>query len=181
MPIYGSSDFVDYPVETPYQDTKGNGGAVTIVLSSGLTETVFNDLDTALRCLNFMNSRKQYYMQVNDDIMIVNISGVKLMILETTMLNQKLMNSFNFIYSRGDVRGVHRNLSNIVSLTDALVSVGYKTSPAVQFNNNYDLEGNLADAERPRIKLVDYHYVQNPSNSSTGSLLSDAGLGIVYG
>ena len=181
MPIYGANDFLDYPVETPYQDTKGNGGAVTIILSSGLTETVFNDLDTALRCLNFMNSRKQYYMQVNDDIIVVNISGTKLMILETTMLNQKLLNSFNFIYSRGDVRGVHRNLSNIVSLTDALASVGYKKSSTVQFNNNYDLEGNLADTERPRIKIVDYHYVQNPSDSEGGTLLSDVGLGIVYG
>ena len=181
MPIYGANDFVDYPVETPYQDTKGNGGPVTIILSSGLTETVFNDLDTALRCLNFMNSRKQYYMQVNDDIIVVNISGTKLMILETTMLNQKLLNSFNFIYTRGDVRGVHRNLSSIVSLTDALVFVGYKKSSTAQLNNNYDLEGNLSDAERPRIKIVDYHYVQNPSSSDGGSLLSDAGLGIVYG
>ena len=65
-------------------------------------------------------------MQANDEIIIVNISGVKLLILETTMLNQKILNSFNFIYSRGDVKGVHRNLSNVVSLTDALVSVGYK-------------------------------------------------------
>ena len=119
-------------------------------------------------------------MQANDAIIFVNISGVKLLVLETTMLNQKLLNSFNFIYSRGDVRGVHRNLSNIVSLTDALVSVGYKKSSTIQFNNNYDLETNLADSERPRIKLVDYHYIQNPTTSNTGSLLSDTGLGIVY-
>ena len=120
-------------------------------------------------------------MQANDVIIIVNISGVKLLILETTMLNQKLLNSSNFIYTRGKIRGVHRNLSNIVSLTDALVSVGYKESSTIQFNNNYVLETNLADNERPRIKLVDYHYIQNPSNSNTGSLLSDSGFGIVYG
>ena len=180
MPIFGSADFTDYPVETPYNDTKGTGGAVTLVKSDGTTETVFDSLDTALRCLNFMNSRKQYYMSANDDIMIVNISGTKVMILETTFLNQKLMNSFNFIYARGDVKGVHRNLSIIMSLTDALVSVGYKKSSTTAFANNYDLETGLADAERPRIKLVDYHYVQSPATSSAGTLLSDAGLGIIY-
>ena len=181
MPIYGSSDFVDYPVEIQNNDVKGSGGSISLIKSDGSTETIFDSLDTAVRCLNFMHSRKQYYMHANDDIIIVNISGVKLLILETTMLNQKLLNSFNFIYSRGDVRGVHRNLSNIVSLTDALVSVGYKKSSTIQFNNNYDLETSLADSERPRIKLVDYHYIQNPTTSNTGSLLSDTGLAIVYG
>ena len=181
MPVFGSADFTDYPVETPYNETKGTGGAVTLAKSDGTTETVFDSLDTALRCLNFMNSRKQYYMSANDDIMIVNISGTKLMILETTSLNQKLMNSFNSIYTRGDVRGVHRNLSTIMSLTDALISVGYKKSSSVAFANNYDLETGLAEAERPRIKLVDYRYVQAPGNSTTGTLLSDSGLGIIYG
>ena len=180
MPLFGSSDFVDYPVETPNNDVKGSGGSISWIKTDGSTETIVDSLDTALRCLNFMNSRKQYYMQANDDISIVNISGVKLLVLETTMLNQKWLNSFKFIYSRGDVRGVHRNLSNIVSLTDALVSVGYKKSSTIQFNNNYDLETNLSDDERPRIKLLDYHYIQNPTDSNTGSLLSDSGLGIVY-
>ena len=119
-------------------------------------------------------------MNANDDIMIVNVSGIKLLILETTFLNQKLLNSYNFIYTRGKVRGVHWNLSNIVNLTDALISVGYKKNSTTAFNNNYDLETNLPDNERPRIKLVDYHFVSAPANSSTGSLLEDSGLGIVY-
>jgi hypothetical protein len=113
-------------------------------------------------------------MQANTDIIIVNICGAKLMILETTFLNQKLMKSYNFIYSRGGVRGVHRNLSTVVSLTDALVSVGYNKASSTAFNNNYDLETSLPDAERPRIKLVDYHYIQSPTTSTTGTLLSDA-------
>ena len=53
MPIFGSSDFLDYPVENPSNDTKGNGGAITIILSSGVNETVFDSLDTALRCFYF--------------------------------------------------------------------------------------------------------------------------------
>ena len=180
MSIFGNTDFIDYPVESAYQDTIGTGGAVSIILSDGTTQTVFDSIATALRCLNFMNSRKQYYMNANDDIMIVNVSGVKLLILETTFLNQKLLNSYNFIYSRGKVKGVHRNLSNIVNLTDALISVGYKKNSTTAFSNNYDLETNLPDNERPRIKLVEVPYVPTPTDSNTGSLLGDSGLGIVY-
>jgi len=181
MPIFGSSDFTSYTIETPTStETKGTALApITIIKSDQTTETVFDSLDTAVRCLAFMNARKQYYLQANDDIMIMNVSSVKLLILETTMLNQKLMNSFNFIYSRGGVKGVHRNLSAIMNLTDALVSVGYKKSSTVAFNNNYDLENNLADGERPRIKVVDYHYIQTPTSSTAGSLLSDV-ASIVY-
>jgi hypothetical protein len=181
MSIFGNTDFIDYPVETAYQDTIGTGGTVSLILSDGTTTTIFDSIATALRCLNFMNSRKQYFMNASDDIIIVNVSGVKLLILETTFLNQKLLNSYNFIYSRGKVRGVHRNLSNIVNLTDALVSVGYKKNSTTAFNNNYDLETNLSDVNRPRIKIVDYHYISAPSNSTTGSLLEDSGLGIIYG
>ena len=95
------------------------------------------------------------------------------------MLNQKLLNSYSFNYIRGDLKGIHRNLSNIVNLTDALISVGYKKSSTTAFNNNYDLETNIVDAERPRIKLVDYHYIETLTNNTTGSLLSDT-ASIVY-
>ena len=60
MPIFGSSDFTDYTVETPAStEVKGSGGAVSIILSTGITETVFDSLDTALRCLAFMHASIQ--------------------------------------------------------------------------------------------------------------------------
>ena len=90
------------------------------------------------------------------------------------MLNQNLLNRYNFIYSRKSVRGVHRNLSTINNLTDCLISVGYKKSSTTPFANNYDLETNLQTIERPNIKVIDYHYVESVSNSTTGSLLTDA-------
>ena len=181
MPIFEASDFTTNPIETPSStEVKGSGGAVTIILSTGITETVFDSLDTALRCLAFMNSRGQYYLQASDDIMIVNVSSVKLLVLETTMLNQKLLNSYNFIYSRKNVMAVHRNLATINNLTEALISVGYKKSTLTPFQNNYDLETNLPAAERPGIKIVDYHYVDTVSNSNTGSVLLDT-TSIVYG
>ena len=79
-----------------------------------------------------------------------------------------------YTYHEGKTVGIHRNLSNMVNLTDALVTVGYTKLSATAFANNYDLEGNLADPERPSIKVFDYYYETTPANSTTGSLLEDA-------
>jgi hypothetical protein len=135
---------------------------------------VFDKLETALKCLAFMDARYQYYLMANDDIMIVNVSGVKLLILETTFMNQKLMNSFNICYLRGYLAFVHRNLSTIGSLTPALVSVGYKKSTNIQFNNNFDLDGAflVSPTEKPRIQVVDINYVA-PTTENIGSFLED--------
>lgn len=178
--IFTSDSFSSYSVETPTSgQVVGNpSDPVNIVKSDGTTETVFADVLTALRCLNFMVSRNQYYLQANDDIIIVNISGTKLLILETTFLNQKLLNSFNISYVRGEVVCVHRNMSNIMSLSDALKSVGLKSN-GVTLLNNYDLETNVSQSERSHIKVVDINYKANVTASHEGSVLKDT-FKIVY-
>ena len=55
----------------------------------------------------------------------------------------------------------------MVNLTDALISVGFKTNNIV-FQNNNDLETNRPDAERPRVKVLDWFYF-----TTNGSLLED--------
>ena len=78
-----------------------------------------------------------------------------------------MINSYVFSYHGKKIKGFHRNLSNMVNLTDALISVGFKTNNVV-FQNNNDLETNRPDAERPRVKVLDwYHFTTN------GSLLED--------
>jgi len=155
--------------------------AINFSKSDGTTAVVFDSLRTALNCLSFMNSRKQYYLMANDDIMIINVSGVKLFTLETTFINQKLMNSFAFIYVRGGVVCVHRNLSTIMTVSDALVSVGYKKSDTTPFDTNYDLDGafSATPSNRPFIQVVDVNYV-TPSTQPVGSHIKDS-TGIVYG
>ena len=85
------------------------------------------------------------------------------------------MNSFTFVYARGKVRCVHRTLATVMSLTDALCSVGYKKDANLAFMNIYDLQDGLVDVSRPRIQLFDYNYMANPQTSSDGSLLEDSG------
>ena len=168
MTIFTSSDFTGYTVDTP-SGQSGNPtdtGAITLIKSDATTETVFDSLTTALKCLNFMNSKNMYYLMAGDDIAIVNCQ-TKLLILENTFTNQKMINSYVFSYHGKKIKGIHRNLSNMVNLTDALISVGFKTNNVV-FQNNNDLETNRPDAERPRVKVLDWYYF-----TTNGSLLED--------
>ena len=146
---------------------------INLNMSDGTITTVFDNIYTGLNTLEFMMSRNQYYLMASDDVMIINVDGAKLLILETTFMNQKLMNSFPFHYIRGKVRCIHRNLATIMNLTDALISVGYKKSSSVAFANNYDLQNNLPDVNRPRIQIFHANYVANPTNNYSGSLLED--------
>ena len=143
--------------------------AINLFMSDGTTNSIFDSVYTGLNTLEFMMSRNQYYLMASDDV-----DGVKLLILETTFMNQKLMNSFSFHYIRGKVRCIHRNLATIMDLTDALISVGYKKSTSVAFVNNFDLQETLVDGNRPRIQIFDLNYVANPSSSTAGSLLEDS-------
>ena len=112
--------------------------------------------------------------------MIINVDGAKLLIIETSFMNQKLIDSFTFTYTRGKVRCIHRTLATVMSVTDALVSVGYQNNSASAFMNNYDLQDGLVDASRPRIQIFDHKYVANPTDSNQGSLLEDSSR-IFYG
>ena len=164
MTIFTSSDFTGY---TPSQPTGAasltDTGSITLIKSDATTETVFDSLTTALKCLNFMNSKNMYYLMAGDDITIVNCQ-TKLLILENTFTNQKMINSYVFSYHGKKIKGIHRNLSNMVNLTDALISVGFKTNNTV-FQNNNDLETNRPDAERPRVKVLDWFYFDLASPS----------------
>ena len=167
MTIFTSSDFTGY---TPSQPTGAasltDTGSITLIKSDATTETVFDSLTTALKCLNFMNSKNMYYLMAGDDITIVNCQ-TKLLILENTFTNQKMINSYVFSYHSKKIKGIHRNLSNMVNLTDALISVGFKTNNTI-FQDNSDLTA-IPDDQRPRIKIVDWYYF----SGANGSLLED--------
>lgn len=179
MVVFTDANFSGVSVETANIAVSNPTDPVNIILSNGTTETVFDTVNTSLKCLAFMQSRNQYFLQANEDLMIVNISGAKLLIVETTFLNQKLLNSYNLSYSRGKVVLTHRNMSSIENLTDALTSVGYKKSTGTAFLNNYDLETNLSQLERPFLKIVDVKYKANVIDNTEGTLLEDS-TAIIY-
>ena len=161
-------------VSTRINETPLSMIGISLIMSDGTTKTIFDNVYTGLNTLEFMMRRNQYYLMASDDIMLINVDGVKLLILETTFMNQKLMNSFSFHYIRGKVRCIHRNLATIMDLTDALISVGYQKNTSVAFANNYDLQDILVDVNRPRIQIFDLYYVANPTSSTAGSALEDS-------
>ena len=100
-------------------------GSVDLNLSTGVTQQVFDSLSTALKCIHYMEQSKIYSLSPNEDITILNLRS-KLLILENTYINQKMMNSYVFTYHGSEVRAIHRSMADTVSLPEALASVGFR-------------------------------------------------------
>ena len=119
---------------------------------------MFDTLQTALRCIHYMDRNNLYSLSPNEDITILNLRS-KLLILENTYLNQKMMNSYVFTYHGAKVVGIHRSMSSIVSLEEALQSTGFRVVGGPWgVDSNSKMETNRADSDRPRIVVVDYLY-----------------------
>ena len=146
----------------------GANDPVVLQLGDGTQVTVFDTLTTALRLLAYMRRNAQWNVQGSDDIMVVPINAVKGMVLESNLINQKLVTSFLPTYIGDQVRFVHRSMSTVASLTDALRSVGFCHTSSLPFSNNLDLRlGGTS------IQLFDWSFVALPASTSDGSLLED--------
>ena len=73
-------------------------GSVDIILSTGITQQMFDTLSTALKCIHYMEANSLYSLSPNEDVTIINLRS-KLFILENTYINQKMMNSYVFFLS----------------------------------------------------------------------------------
>lgn len=172
MALFDALSFVGFAEAQPV-GVSGTGGtdAVTLQLSDSTTTTVFSSSNVARRAQTYMAAREMYFMNPNDDITVVQ-AGPKLVILENTMQNQRLLNGFTIVYAGGRLRCIHRNLSTMYSLQDALSSVGYRHLGS-SWQNNYDMQ-NTSDPFKARIKVFDWYYVDSPTTSTAGTLLADA-------
>jgi hypothetical protein len=142
---------------------------VTLSLSDGTSVTVFDKLTTGLRLLRFMREQRQWMVAISEDITFISVNGgIKAMLLENTLLLQKLLHAFSFTYTGDQLLFAHRQMSSVVSFTDALRSVGFCVQ-GLPFANNLDLRLATTGA-----MLVDYFFQNSPADSSQGSLFSDA-------
>ena len=99
-------------------------GSVDLILSTGVTQQVFDALSIALKCSNFMETDNSYSSSPNEDTTLINLRS-KLLVLENTYINQKMMKSYAFTYYGAEVMAIHRSMADMVSLSDALSSVGF--------------------------------------------------------
>ena len=103
-----------------------------------------------------METNKLYSLSPNEDITILNLRS-KLLILENTYINQKMMNSYVFTYHGSGVRAIHRSISDTVSLPEALASVGFRCIGLPwSTDTNPKMETDRVDKDRPRIQVVAY-------------------------
>ena len=78
-----------------------------------------------------------------------------------------------FTYHGKEVQAIHRSMADFVSLSEALVSVGFRCIGLPWGTDaNLKMETGRADKDRPRIQVVDYVYKSPtlpPTNLQDGS------------
>ena len=133
-------------------------GSVDLILSTGITQQVFDTLSIALKYIHYMEANNLYSLSPNEGVTIINLRS-KLLILENTYINQKMMNSYVFTYHGAGVRAIHRSMADTATLTDALSSVGFRcVGLPWSTDSNPKMETDRADKDRPRIQVIDYVY-----------------------
>lgn len=157
MALYSAPDFTGFPASYAVPpDVSGVlfTGSVDIMSSTGLTHQVFGNLSTAIQCTHDMETDKSYSLSPNEDITVMNIRS-KLLVLEHTYINQNMINSYVFTYHGSEVRDIRRSITDMVSLPDAIASVGF---PCIGLPwgtaSNPKMETDRADKDRPRIQVV---------------------------
>lgn len=182
-PIFTAAQFAAINYRRPFIGYPGNltnvvpnpNNPVTLALSDNQVITVFDTKVTALKCIESMRLNNQWLLTPTDDIMIIAVSFTKLLLAESSLINQKLFASFLPIYFGGNLRLVHRSMSLVMSLADALSDVGFYVQDPL--TNNYE----LANATRkPYIQVVDFNYRGSPTQAQPGSLLDDGPAAIQY-
>ena len=133
-------------------------GSVDLILSTGITQQVFDSLSSELQCTHYMEANNLYSLSHNEDVAVLNLRS-KLLILENTYINQEMMNSYVFTYHGAGVRAIHRSMAGTITLTNASSSVGFKCVGLPWSTDcNPKMETDRADKDRPRIQVVDYLY-----------------------
>ena len=161
MALFSAGDFTGYTstfaVPSGISDVLF-AGSVDLILSTGITQQVFDTLSTALKCIHYMEANKLYSLSPNEDVTILNLRS-KLLILENTYINQKMMNSYVFTYHGNQVQAIHRSMADMVSLSEALASVGFRCIGLPWASDIHPkLQENRADKDRPRIQVIDHVY-----------------------
>ena len=95
-------------------------GSVDLILSTGITQQVFDSLSSALKCIHYMEANNSYSLSPNEDVTVLNLRS-KLLILENTYINQKMINSYVFTYHGAQVRAIHRSMADTITLTTVML------------------------------------------------------------
>jgi hypothetical protein len=112
---------------------------ITMTLSDGTTVTLCDRMVAALGLMERMRLRRQWMLQLNDDVFVVSISATKMLFCENSLTLQRFLTSFMGVYLHGNTFFNHRSLSQQATFFEALMQSGqlFRTTQAI--NGNLDL------------------------------------------
>jgi len=125
---------------------------VSFELSSGEVITV-GSVQELLRLAHAMRAEGLYSIMPTEDLFIVLAGCAKLLICESSFQNQKLLNSAAPAYTQGRLEFLMRSSAQVMSLDEALASVGHYRTASAPYASNYDLQLPVGP-HRPRITVV---------------------------
>ena len=168
MALFSSADFppeFDLPQGQSAMPNPAHG--VQLILQDLSVVTVFSSAEVAMRCLKAMKARGQWFLQASEDVIIVS-NGTRLLLLEASLVNQKMLQQFAVVDLSGRTLFQHRSCSQSATLTAALQQSGYCMKALLPFAGNFDLR----NAPNPAaIVVVDWYYNAFPADSTQGSQL----------
>ena len=168
MALFSSGDF-PLAFDVPRGETAMLNPAhgVQLTLQDQSVVTVFSTLEVAMQCLRAMKERGQWFLQASEDVIVVS-NGTRLLLLEASLVNQKMLQQFSVVDISGRTLFQHRSCSQSATLTAALQQSGYCLKALLPFASNYDL---LRAPNPPAIVVVDWFFTAFPADATEGSQL----------
>ena len=91
---------------------------------------------TALALKEAMRRRRQWMIQLSDDVFAISIGATKIMFCENSLTLQRWVASFHGVYLRGSTLFSHRNMSQPATLYEALLQSGQLFTTTAAINGN---------------------------------------------
>jgi len=109
---------------------------ITLALSDGTTVTLCDQKIAALGLMEHMRVRRQWMLQLSDDIFVISIDATKLLFCENSLTLQRFNTNFHAVYLYGSTMFNHRSLSQQATLYEALLQSGqlFKTTTQILEN-----------------------------------------------
>ncbi len=171
MALFALGDFpLEFDIPAGQSTIPNPAHGVQLTLQDLSVVTVFSSLEVALQAMKAMKARGQWFLQASEDVVVVS-NGTRLLLLEATLVNQKMLQQFACIDLSGRTLFQHRGCSQIVTLTAALQQSGYCMKALLPFSGNFDLR---SAPNPPAIAVVDWYYDAFPADSASGSQLEGA-------
>jgi hypothetical protein len=171
MALFSSGDFpAEFDVPQGQTAMLNPAHGVQLTLQDLSVVTIFSSLEIAMQCLKAMKARGQWFLQASEDVIVVS-NGVRLLLMEASLVNQKMLQQFAVVDLSGRTLFQHRSCSQSATLTAALQQSGYCMKALLPFAGNYDL---LRAPNPPAIVVVDWFFDAFPADSAGGSQLEGA-------